>query len=416
MFIPPEVRTQIKQAANIVDVVSRYVPLNKMGNEYMGLCPFHEEDTPSFAVYPDTQSFYCFGCQAGRGEGNDVFSFLQKLENISFPEAAKMLADQYGITIPTMNSPEYSRLAQQYDVMRFKMEHYHEQLFQNHKAIDYLMSRGITLNDVKTWKIGYVPINGDDFDPLQGRVVFPIFDTNGRAVSFAGRAINGEKPKYRNGAESDIFKKKELLYGFHQAKFAAREENSIIVVEGYIDVIAMHRAGIRNVVGTMGTAFSTEHAQLLKKLLPNGTIYILFDGDASGKKAAMAADKELRKIQVRPLTYSLFHDQDPDDLVRQYGYGLYHLIKQEAKTIAQLRIEKILADYNHYTNWLRLYTTEQLVEILEELPEGDNKEWLEKESYLLMITDALRLNEKELRQRLLKQESTPQSVNTVEAS
>jgi DNA primase len=166
----------------------------------------------------------------------------------------------------------------------------------------------------------------------------------------------------------------------------------------------------------MGTAFSTEHAQLLKKLLPNGTIYILFDGDASGKEAAMAADKELRKIQVRPLAYSLFHDQDPDDLVRQYGYSFYHLIKQEAKTIAQLRIEKILANYNHYTNWLRLYTTEQLVEILEELPEGDNKEWLEKESYLLMITDALRLNEEELRQRLLKQESTPQSVNTVEAS
>ena len=299
---------EIKNRLDIVDVISKYVVLKKSVRNFMGLCPFHNEKTPSFTVTPSRQIFKCFGCN----EGGDVISFLMKINNQSFVDVIKEQAQNLGIEIPDGygknnkdSKEETSRLKEAvYEAMKF----YHNNLLDNEKALEYLNKRGV--NEVAAGKFflglslnsnfalknhlkdkGYTndelykagllyEKNGEYIDRFKNRIMIPIFDVNSKPVAFGARAIiDGQNPKYLNSPESVIYNKSSVLFGLNSAKEAIREEDSVIIMEGYFDVISAQNAGVKNVVASCGTALTPQHIKLLSRYTMSRKIYLAFDAD-----------------------------------------------------------------------------------------------------------------------------------------
>ena len=295
--IPEETISRIKNVADIVDVISDDVVLKKSGRNYMGLCPFHAEKTPSFTVSPDKQIFYCFGCHTG---GN-VISYVMQHEGLSFPEAVRMLAGKYGIEVPDQNlSPGQKRqLSEKEKLFRINQlatEFYQGALFNPHlgqQAMAYLLGRGMTRKIIDVHQIGYSPNRWDGllrhleskrvptdllsktgliiarkdrsghYDRFRDRVMFPIFDLNRQVIGFGGRVMGEGMPKYLNSPESPIYNKSRSLYGIDKARQEARKCGVVYLVEGYFDALALHLYGITNAVATLGTSLTPEHVQLL---------------------------------------------------------------------------------------------------------------------------------------------------------
>ncbi len=401
MFISSSSIQKIKKTVDIVDLISAYVNLELRGNEYFGKCPFHEDDNPSFVVYPDTQSFYCFGCQAGKGEANDLFGFIQKKESLSFLNSVKFIADKYNINIVTINK-KYKKHNSSINNLKNIVNLYHKELLNNKKALLYLKERNIFEEQINDWKLGFVPENINS--SLRNRLVFPIYNNLGIPVGFSGRSIFNEEPKYKNSSNSSLFKKRELLYGLNKAEKIIKDQNCLIIVEGFIDVIAMHKVGIKNTIGTMGTALTQEHAKIIKNLIPSGNVYIVFDGDISGKKASLLADKELRKQNIRPLIFPTMNNMDPDNIVLNIGSDFYNLIIKNSKTIPQFQIEKALSSYYNKQSEIKLEIMKELNNVFDCFNIKDNNSWLELESYFNILSNALNVNKDELKQRLFQGE------------
>ena len=340
-----EILSEIRKSVNIVDVISNYIPLTKKGKNYFGVCPFHDDHSPSMSVAEDKQIYKCFSC----GEAGNVFKFIQEYENISFLEAVKKCADMSGIEFSYGKKQTYNKNQDLYDIYSFASKLYQNNLFsiKGKEAREYLANRKLTTEIIKEFEIGLsldepkiltdaLLKKYDDktliksglvnegeynlYDIYRNRIMFPLYDLTGNIVGYNGRIYNSNNPndsKYINSKETLIFKKGELLFNYHRAKTYAREDKYVIVVEGQIDSIRCYQAGFKSVVATLGTAITKHHAMLLRKLSNN--IILCFDGDAAGEKATNSAILELEKLGIEPKIVRLEESLDPDEYILKYG-------------------------------------------------------------------------------------------------
>lgn len=350
--IPEETIEEIRNKVDIVDVISEYIQLKKQGRNYFGLCPFHGEKTPSFSVSADKQIYHCFGC----GAGGNVFSFLMNIENCSFMEAAATLAEKVHINLPIQNevspfsekSPDYAEMFRAHDLLQKFYHHLLVNTKEGTVATKYLQQRGFTEEVINRFKIGYAPntwdaasrflekrgfnlhemakaglivrkdSDGTYFDRFRDRIMFPIWDNQGRTIAFGGRILYEGEPKYLNSPETKIFNKSKTLYGLHLARPEIRKKQQVILFEGYVDVIAAHRAGIENGVASLGTSLTDEQANIIRRNAENVTI--CYDSDSAGINAAYRAASVLTNAGCTVRVSKMPEGFDPDDYIRTYGY------------------------------------------------------------------------------------------------
>ncbi|RLB08091.1 MAG: DNA primase [Deltaproteobacteria bacterium] len=355
-LIPEAVLEEIRQRADIVEVISDYVTLKKAGRNYKGLCPFHQEKTPSFVVSEEKQLFHCFGC----GVGGNVFSFLMKYEQISFAEAAKVLAQRYGVKIPEVRvTAKDNRKENLFKINTLALKFYVHQLMEGKEgrdARDYLQRRGISREVWEEYRLGYapsrwdalltylkekganlkeaeslgliIPKKGGWYDRFRGRIIFPIFDLRDRVIGFGGRILeDGKEPKYLNSPESSLYKKGENFYGLNIArKYIQKEGGRVYIVEGYFDLLSMSQKGVKNVVATLGTALTPGQVRLLRRFAKEFSL--IFDPDEAGKKAAVRALEIFIQEDLFPKVVPLPDGLDPDSYF-QKGFSLQALWERE---------------------------------------------------------------------------------------
>ncbi len=356
-----EAAQRIKEVANILDVISEYVALKKVGRNYIGLCPFHSDRKPSFTVSEERQIFHCFGC----GAGGDVIGFYMKFHQISFAEAVKELARRYGIELKEgeLSPQEKAKAAKREALFRLneKAQRFFSQMFwaaqSGAPAREYLKNRGLSPETIKTFGLGYAPASYDSlashlrlagvdlklaeeagllvaredgsfYDRFRERVIFPIHDIQGRVAGFGGRIISQGEPKYLNTPETAVYHKGRLLYGLFHTKNFIRSAGFGFVVEGYLDLIALYEAGVREVVATLGTALTPQHVRVMKGLATEW--YLVFDADEAGVKAAMRAAPLFFNENLFPKVISLPEGEDPDSFVRKFGSKVFLEKREQA--------------------------------------------------------------------------------------
>jgi len=378
----------VRQRVDIVAVVSRYVGLKRRGRAMVGLCPFHREKTPSFSVNPDIGAYYCFGCH----ESGDVFKFVQEMEGVGFREALEMLAEEVGVEMPRYERrepfgggvspagrpPEEGRggggatKTELLDMHKSAAEFYYKCLKGSPQAIDYFKSRGLSAETVKEFGLGYAPNGwqelidyfaaegisrdrvvecglavskegGAVYDRFRNRVIFPLCDLAGRVIAFAGRGLDADaQPKYLNSPESVLYKKSGVLYGLHKARDSIRERGYVIIVEGYMDYLTLYQAGIRNAAAVSGTAFTEEHAGLIKRFAHKAAL--VFDGDSAGLSAARRAALILAPYGLQVSILALPGDDDPDSFVKREGAGAFLNLLARARPAAEFLIEMLASE------------------------------------------------------------------------
>jgi DNA primase len=380
--IPRDFIDDLISRADIVDIVDARVKLKKAGKNHQACCPFHNEKSPSFSVSQEKQFYYCFGCGA---KGN-VISFLMEFDRLEFPEAIEELASIYGLEVPrekgnfTQTTPEQkSQREQDYALMESVTRFFQHQLkhhAQSASVVDYLKSRGLTGDIVKAWDIGFAPpewdavlktfgadehkqsrllelklINENDnkkrFDFFRNRVMFPIRDKRGRVVGFGGRVMQDDGPKYLNSPETPIFHKGYELFGLYQARQANRKLEQVLVVEGYMDVVALSQFGIDYAVAALGTATTPEHVQMLFKSTPQ--VICCYDGDKAGRTAAWRAlENALPYLKDGCIMKFMFlpDGEDPDTMVRQIGKEKFEALYQDAQPLSKFFFENLLSQHD----------------------------------------------------------------------
>ena len=365
-------KEQVRGTANIVEVISGYVPLKKRGQHFWRCCPFHGEKTPSFAVNPAKNMFYCFGCH----EGGDIFKFIMKMESCDFMEALKLLAARYGIPVPE----------RQKTAVEIRREKHRERIYETNAtacrfyqacllktpygkgALAYLNGRGISQEIISSFSIGYAldsftsllsnlgrhGYKGEEllaaglvaegrqqlYDKFRNRVMIPIKDPKGKIVGFGGRVLDNSTPKYLNTAETEWFNKRRLLFAMDVAYKAIRSSRQAIVVEGYMDAISLHAAGISNVVASMGTAFAVEQAKLLKRVADE--VVFCYDSDSAGRKASVRAVSIARTEGLKVRIAGVPEGKDPDEYVRRYGKEAFLKVLSEAREGIDFQIEETI--------------------------------------------------------------------------
>ena len=365
---------EVRMKNDIVDVVSQYVKLNKRGSTYFGLCPFHNEKTPSFSVTPAKQMYYCFGC----GAGGNVFNFVMEYENYTFGEALKHLADRAGVQLPKI---EYSgeakkkaeRRAALLEINKLAAGYFYYQLRREsgRQAHEYLTGRGLSEETIRKFGLGYSDKYSDDlykylksknysdellrdsglfnvderrgmYDKFWNRVIFPIMDVNNRVIGFGGRVMGDGKPKYLNSPETTIFDKSRNLYGLNVAR--TTRKNYLILCEGYMDVISMHQAGFTNAVASLGTALTSGHASLLKRYTQE--VLLLYDSDDAGVRAALRAIPILREAGVSSRVVNLKPHKDPDEFMKGLSPEAFKERIEQAKSSFFYEVDNLMKEYD----------------------------------------------------------------------
>ena len=359
---------EIKSRCNIVDVIGRVVPLKKSGSNFKGVCPFHNEKTPSFVVSETKQIFTCFGC----GATGDVIAFVKRYYNLEFRGAVEMLAREYGISLDgafrsNRNKDELYEINRQaarffYKAMREK----------SNKGYTYMKNRGISEETMNKFGIGYADDGWTSlydflgaagvaekkmlelgliskskdrcFDKFRDRVIFPIINTAGKVIGFGGRIIGDGEPKYLNSQESGIFQKKNNLYGLNLARKDVSREDSIVLVEGYMDVVSLYQAGVRNVSASLGTALTENQARLIKRYTRN--VVLSYDSDQAGQNAAMRGIDILYREGLRARVLRVFDGKDPDEFIRKNGRGAFYDLMDNALPYGDFKLEFAKAGYD----------------------------------------------------------------------
>lgn len=335
----------IRSNVDIIDIISSYIPLTPKGRNYFGVCPFHDDHKPSMSVSKEKQIYTCFSC----GATGNVFKFVMDYENVSFPESVNIVAQKAGLNFHVKTLADKPLIHQElFDIYDLCAKVYQNNIntSSGREAKEYLKSRDISEEAIKEFGIGLATTKRDIITKLlkskkfqekdmlrsgivieddkglrdiyYNRIMFPIWDINGKVVGFSGRVYHGETNyKYINTKETEIFKKGDLLYNYHRAKEYARKNNIVIIMEGQLDVIRAYSVGIKNVIGTMGTAITKKHALLIKRLAKD--VILCFDGDQAGAKATMSCIKELQEVNIIPKIVRLENNMDPDEYIKAYG-------------------------------------------------------------------------------------------------
>ena len=429
---------EIRRRADLVEIVEGYISLKPAGNNrWKACCPFHDEKTPSFYVSRDKGFYKCFGC----GASGDVFKFVQQIENVSFPDARRTLADKTGVMLRSQRdyTPEQQQIFAQRDrllrVTETAAKWFEEQLNapDAKDARDYALSR-LAPSTMRAFGIGYAPDawdacrnflvkkygfaeddgvgaglliekQNDDgskrtYDRYRHRLMFPIWDERGRVIAFGGRALEGGRTgtpeaKYINSPEGALFKKSHTLYGWHLARPEVGKRESIIISEGYMDAIALHAAGFTNTVATLGTSLTDGHAQMLKRLAPK-TVYLCFDGDGAGLKAALRAGPLFDAHDLSVKIVALPDGHDPDTFIRENGAPAFEKLLDEARLLAQYRVERAIGDFHFERISDRAEALQEAASIIAAVPGASEQEayisylaqkWAQQEN----VVDATRL-------------------------
>ncbi len=374
-MIPDAILNQIQDRVDIVEVISATVPLKKAGSNFKAPCPFHHEKTPSFIVSPEKQIFHCFGC----GAGGNVFSFLMKQEQKDFLEVVEMLAEQVGVEIPKdskFSSQTSEKNEQLTSINHIAQDFYHEFLLTKREAEgarQYLKHRGIEEAAIKNFKLGYASESWDllirhikgkaseklieksglaikrkdaegYYDRFRHRIMFPILDVKGVCLAFGGRVMDDSLPKYVNSPETEVYSKSRNLYGLFQARKAIREQDSAIVVEGYMDLIACHQAGVENAVASLGTALTVEQVKLIKRNTHN--VFILYDADQAGELATLRGLELFLEEGLEVKIVRLPEGHDPDSFLKEFGVDKFRKELSNAKTLFDYRLELLKQKYD----------------------------------------------------------------------
>ena len=407
--IPQSFIDDLLERVDIVEVVDRRVPLKKSGRNYSARCPFHDEKTPSFSVAPDKQFFYCFGC----GAGGNAIGFVMDYDRVDFPQAVETLATLAGLEVPREAQPEQASQQQKrqrdlYQTLDAAARIYREQLRQHpqaKRAVDYLKQRGLTGTIARDFGIGFAPPGWDNllqalgkdeherklllesgmlvvkeednktYDRFRDRIMFPIIDSRGRVIAFGGRVLTDEKPKYLNSPETAIFHKGRELYGLYQARKAVRHLKRLVVVEGYMDVVALAQYGIHYAVATLGTATSTEHLHKVFRHCPE--VIFCFDGDKAGRQAAKRALEAALPVMEdgRQARFLFLPDgEDPDTLVRAQGTAAFEQLLDNAVPLADYLFDSLGEDIDLHSLEGRARLSKLAAPMIALLPNGVFKE------------------------------------------
>lgn len=373
VFISDHDLSELRSRADIVQVIGEKVPLKKAGRHFKGLCPFHQEKTSSFMVQPEKQIYHCFGC----GVGGDIFSFVMKYENVSFPEAIERLADRYGVELKSREGEkgDFQKIREEkelsYRINRLAARYFLEKLLHpesGKKARAYLAERGIREENFRSAPLGYAPEgrglvtllkeknapmalaeklglvrkkDGDLYDFFRDRVLFTILSTEEKVLGFSGRALGEAQPKYLNSPESVVYHKSDSLLGIHRARASIREKDQAILVEGNFDMLRLHQEGILNVVAPLGTALTPQQIKILSRITDR--FILLFDGDAAGMKAAERALEIFLPFNISPRVILLPQNEDPDSFVRKNGREAMEQKIRQAPLLIDVRLDLILS-------------------------------------------------------------------------
>ena len=424
MYYPEEVIEEVRTRNDIVDIISGYVKLQKKGSNYFGLCPFHHEKSPSFSVSQSKQMYHCFGC----GVSGNVFTFVMEYENYTFREAVELLADRSGVKLPKM---EYSKEAKAQadlraallEINKMAANYFYYQLKQpqGQQGCQYLMGRGLTEQTIRRFGLGYSNKTSNDLyqflrskgyedsilketglvtieergarDKFWNRVMFPIMDVNNRVIGFGGRVMGDGEPKYLNSPETKLFDKSRNLYGLNYARLS--REKFILLCEGYMDVIAMHQAGFTNAVASLGTAFTSQHAALLKRYTDQ--VVLTYDSDGAGVKAALRAIPILKSVGMSVRVLNMRPYKDPDEFIKNLGPEAFRQRIAEARNSFLFEIDTIRQQYSMEDPEQKTAFYNETARKLLEFPEA-----LERDNYIQAVAREYFINYEDLK-RLVNQ-------------
>ncbi len=408
MYYPEEIIEEVRMKNDIVDVISGYVKLQKKGSSYFGLCPFHNEKSPSFSVSPGKQMYYCFGC----GAGGNVITFLMEYESYSFPEAVNALAERAGVALPKIEYSKEARAqadlkASLLEINKLAANYFYYQLKheQGTAGYRYLTGRGLSDDTIRHFGLGFANKTSDDLyrflkskgyqdellkqtglvtveergahDKFWNRVMFPILDVNNRVIGFGGRVMGDGEPKYLNSPETKVFDKSRNLYGLNFARTS--REKYILVCEGYMDVIAMHQAGFTNAVASLGTAFTGQHALLLKRYTDQ--VILTYDSDGAGVKAALRAIPILKEAGLSVKVLNMRPYKDPDEFMKNLGADAFRERISQAKNSFLYEIDVLKNDYDMEDPEQKTRFYQETARKLLEFPEA-----LERDNYIQAIS------------------------------
>jgi DNA primase len=425
-FLSEEKVSEIRDRSSILEVVSDYVNLKKAGKNYKGLCPFHSEKTPSFMVNEEKQIFHCFGC----GAGGDVFTFLMKVGNFSFPQAVEELAKRYGVRLPPRElSPAKKKEMDKREIL-FKInqmasEYFHDLLSRRQEGEEgrrYLSQRGMSEEIIKEHRLGYSLERWDGlahhlqekkvslelarelglifpkkregwYDAFRGRILFPIFDLHQRVVGFGGRLIKEGEPKYLNSPESSLYHKGEILYGLQVAKGYIPKKDCVIIVEGYFDLLTLHQFGLKHSVATLGTALTAQHVHILKRYTKN--LITVFDADVAGVQASLRALPLFLEEEVSGKTIILPKDEDPDEFLRKGNLEEFEKRAINAVSLIDFFFERLMKTHDTKSIDGKVKVAEEGMALIDKIP---NK--IRKNFYTKALAERLDLPESLLMERL----------------
>jgi len=409
---------EIRNLANIIEVISDCLNLKKIGRNYMSLCPFHSESKPSFIVSAEKQIYHCFGC----GAGGNVFNFLMAYHNLSFFEAVKELARKYGVILPYQKKLSYERKQDEIrskllDINRLAATYYHEILLKGpkgKKALSYLNHRGITPEVILQHRLGYakqswnglrnflerkdIPLDlaekagllvvkkgGDYYDRFRDRIIFPIIEIRHEVVGFGGRVLDDSLPKYINSPETPVYHKSRCLYGLNVAKDFIRKEGCFLIVEGYLDLLALHTHGIKNVVSTLGTALTRDHIRRLKGY--GDQAVVIFDSDQAGLKAASRSLSLFLEGGLMAKILILPHGFDPDSYIFQFGKEAFEKALKNISSLFEFFVDSVLKDFGTSTEG-KIGALKELVPILASIRNS-----MEQSVYIKKVAETLKVDE-----------------------
>ena len=450
-FIPDDKVSEIRHAVDITDVISETVVLKRAGKNFVGLCPFHSEKTPSFSVSPDKQIFHCFGC----GSGGDVFAFVMKRDGVAFAEALRTLARRGGIELPerTLSREDQHRLKERerlFEVNRLAL-HFFTQNLHSHSsgraALAYLEDRGVARRSIEAFQLGFASGGWDGllrfmggrnvsagmlekaglvvprkdgsgfYDRFRDRIMFPIFDESSRVVAFGGRVMDNSTPKYLNSPETPIYSKRKVLYGLNRAKDRCRSLGAVFIVEGYLDLIALHQAGLENAVATLGTALTAEHIRMLTRYA--GRMILVYDSDDAGIRSAQRcvslfwkehADFRrgdvFREDQADTRILVLPEGEDPDSFIKHHGAQAFERLAQSAPGMVSFLTESAVKRHG--------LSTEGKIRIVSELlgPLEEVNDPVAKAFYIQQLSERLGVDERVVREALQHRARNRQSPST----